>query len=72
MVSAQTLPGFLSQMVRGASLPVPTCPPGAPDKAETWVAERQPTYCAFFLPNIRLQVEIPFQPWCYCLCGWHL
>lgn len=54
------------------SASLPTCPPGSPDKAETWVAERQPTYCAFFLPNIRLQMEIPFQPWYYCLCGWHL
>lgn len=55
-----------------SSLPVLTCPAGAPDKAEAWVAERQPTYCAFLLPDIRLQMEIPFQPWCYCLRGWHL
>lgn len=48
MVLTQTLPGFPSQVVKGASLPVPTCPPGAPDKAEAWVAERQPTYSAFF------------------------
>lgn len=46
---------FLQLDGERASLPVPTCPPGAPDKAEARVAERQPTYCTFFLPDIRLQ-----------------